>query len=369
MPRMKNCLVGWLIVSVLLCLAACSVDQQAGVSDAGRDDFILFKAGEAGYVSFRIPAIAITPKGTILTFCEARRYSKSDWADIDILMRRSTDGGNTWEPSVTLVDGSGDFEVNPVSLQQNLATEGEITVNNPVPIVDTQTGQLHFLYCIEYARCFYMVSTDEGASFSEPVELTATFEQFRTDYDWKVIATGPGHGIQLENGRLIVPVWMSDGTGGNAHRPSVVATIYSDDHGKTWERGDIVAVTTEESPNPSETLALQLQDGRVMLNIRNESMRNRRLIATSPDGATNWTQPEFHEELFEPICMASLIRLTKTPESAKFRFLFANPDSRNDEPRYPGRANYPRKNVTLRMSYDEGNTWPVSKVLEPAESG
>ena len=127
MPRMKNCLVGWLIVSVLLCLAACSVDQQAGVSDAGRDDFILFKAGEAGYVSFRIPAIAITPKGTILTFCEARRYSKSDWADIDILMRRSTDGGNTWEPSVTLVDGSGDFEVNPVSLQQNLATEGEGT--------------------------------------------------------------------------------------------------------------------------------------------------------------------------------------------------------------------------------------------------
>ena len=359
----------WAVLSMMFMITACSAEQQSAAPDAARDDFILFKAGENGYAQCRIPAIAITPKGTILTFCEARKNSKSDWADIDILMRRSTDGGDTWEPAVMLVDGSGDFKANPVSLKQGLAKEGEITVNNPAPVVDEQTGQLHLLHCIEYAQCFYMVSTDEGNTFSEPVEITATFEQFRADYDGKVIATGPGHGIQLENGRLIVPVWMSDGTGGHAHRPSVVSTIFSDDHGKTWERGDIVATTIPEAPNPSETLALQLQDGRVMLNIRNESSRNRRLIAVSPDGATNWTTPEFDEELFEPICMASVIRLSQTPESNKNRILFVNPDSRNAPPNRPGRPNYPRQNITARLSYDEGNTWPVTKVLETGKSG
>ena len=106
-------------------------------------------------------------------------------------------------------------------------------------------------------------------------------------YDWKVLATGPNHSIQLKNGRLVVPVWLSTGTGGNAHRPSVTATIYSDNQGKTWKAGDIAVPCTEEWINPNETVAIELNDGRVMLNVRSESKAHRRLVTISPDGVTN----------------------------------------------------------------------------------
>ncbi len=72
-------------------------------------------------------------------------------------------------------------------------------------------------------RCFYIRSDDDGLTFTKPVEITATFDQFRPEYDWKVLATGPAHGIQLKSGRLLVPVWLSPGTGGHAHRPCVTA--------------------------------------------------------------------------------------------------------------------------------------------------
>ena len=141
------------------------------------------------------------------------------------------------------------------------------------------------------------------------MDITPIFEQFRQEYQWNVIAPGPGHGIQLDNGRLLVPVWLS--SGGHAHRPSCMATIYSDDHGKTWQRGEIVGRNNSAGLNPNETVAVQLSDGRVMLNIRNESKRRRRLVAFSPDGATHWTEPAFDEALFEPICMASMIRVQR----------------------------------------------------------
>lgn len=299
----------------------------------------LFEARTDGYYTYRIPGIVVTTKGTILAYCEARQDSRSDWANIDILMRRSLDTGKTWGP------------------RQKLADIGKSTVNNPVAIIDRKTGAVHFLYCVNYARCFYMQSKDDGKTFSRPVEITETFEKFRPDYDWNVIATGPGHGIQLRSHRLLVPVWLS--TGGKRHRPSVVSTIYSDNHGKTWNRGDIILRDGPEFKNPSETLPIQLHDGRVMLNIRNESKQARRLVSFSADGATNWTKPLFDEQLFEPICMAGIIRLTEQPKYQKNRILFANPES----------GSRARKNVTIKLSYDEANSWPVKKVLEPGISG
>ena len=127
---------------------------------------------------------------------------------------------------------------------------------------DVKTGAVHLLFCHEYMRCFYRKSDDGGRTFSPPVEITSTFEPFRRHYDFKVLATGPGHGIQLATGRLVVPVWLSTGTGGHAHRPSVVATITSDDHGATWQCGQIVAGETDPLVNPSEAQAVELTDGR-----------------------------------------------------------------------------------------------------------
>ena len=336
-----------------------------GVAGAGLaagqffDKTDLFEAGVDGYVLYRIPGIAVTTKGTLLAYCEARKSDTGDWGPIDIMLRRSTDGGNTWGARRKVVNVEGPVTQNPVSLERKYAKPGDLTVNNPVAIVDRATAAVHFLYCIEYARCYYMRSDDDALTFSEPTDITPTFDEFRTDYDWKVLATGPGHGIQLENGRLLVPVWLSTGTGGHGHRPSAVSVVYSDDHGGTWHRGEIV-VEHPDPKNPSETVAVQLHDGRVMLNIRHESREHLRGVSISEDGATGWSPMRYDKQLPEPVCMGSIVRLTKQPDYEKNRILFANPHNAD---------NRKRKNVTVKVSYDEGGTWPVARSIEPGASG
>lgn len=327
----------------------------------------LFTAGQDGYALYRIPGIVTTKRGTILAYCEARRSDRGDWGAIDILLRRSTDGGRSWSAQTNIAHVPGPKAKNPVALAQKLATPGEVTYNNPVAIPDAN-GAVYFLFCLEYARCFYLRSDDDGASWSKPVEITAAFDRFRPEYDWKVLATGPGHGIQLRTGRLVVPVWLSLGTGGHAHRPSVTSVIYSDDLGRTWSRGDIAGPNEGEWNIPNETCAVQLADGRVLLNMRSESKANRRLLTTSRDGATGWSKPQFHDQLLEPICMASMVRLSEAP--ARNRLLFSNPDNlaRADGKEAPGKGR-DRKNVSVKISYDESVTWPVSKSVEPGFSG
>ncbi|MEK7409524.1 MAG: sialidase family protein [Acidobacteriota bacterium] len=326
----------------------------------------LFTAGQDGYAIYRIPGIVVTAKGTVLAYCEARKSDRGDWGSIDIFLRRSEDGGKTWQPRAKIAAVEGPHRKNPVALAQDLARPDDVTYNNPVAIVDRKTRAVHFIFNIEYMRAFYMRSDDDGKTFSQPVEITSTFEKFRADYDWKVLATGPGHGIQLRSGRLIVPAWLSTGTGGHAHRPSVVSSIYSDDHGRTWRRGEIAIPNTEEWVNPSETVAVELADGRVMFNARSESKAHRRLVTYSKDGATGWSAPQFHPELLEPICMASSMRLSARPR----RILFANPHNlaRADGRETPG-LNRDRRNLTVKLSNDEGATWSVSRALEPGPAG
>src|SRR5262249_39217011 len=160
----------------------------------------------------------------------------------------------------------------------------------------------------------------DGKTFTRPVDITATFEKFRRDYPWQVFATGPGHGIQLRGGRLLVPVWLSTGAGGHAHRPSCVSVIYRDGHGKTWERGAIRAADPEPK-NPSETIAVELQDGRVMFNLRHEGFKGKlfRAVTISPDGATRWSPLKLDEGLPEPVCMASIVRLSARPKQDRNR--------------------------------------------------
>ncbi len=330
----------------------------------------VFKAGDAGYSTYRIPGLVVTARGSLLAYCEARKSTKGDWGTIDIMLRRSTDGGKTWSPQRLVSSVPRGHHKNPVALAQKLATEGEVTCNNPMAIAGRRRGVVHFVYCIEYMRAFYMRSEDDGRTFSTAREITSAFEPFRRDYDWKVIATGPGRGIQLTNGRLLIPIWMSTGTGGHAHRPSVAATIFSDDEGATWQRGEIALPNQGEWNIPNETAAVELSDGRVMLNARSESAANRRLITVSKDGATGWSTPKFHPQLLEPICMGTMVRYSTSKYGGKDRLLFANPDNldRATGKAEPGKSR-DRKNVTVKLSYDEGTTWPVSRSVEPGYSG
>ena len=328
----------------------------------------LFTAGEdPAYSLYHIPGVVVTAKGTVLAWCEARKRAAgvSDWDDIRILIRRSTDDGKTWSAPRSIANVEGPKAKNPFAMKMKNVDPNDVTYNNPVLIADRE-GTVHMLFCLEYMRVFYQRSEDDGLTFSKPVEITAAFEAFKKDYDWKVLATGPNHSIQLKTGRLVVPVWLSTGTGGNAHRPSVTATIYSDDQGKTWKAGDIAVPCTEEWINPNETVAIELNDGRVMLNVRSESKAHRRLITISPDGATKWSTPKFDAALLEPICMAGIIRYNHGGNNL---ILFSNPhklDKAKGKPE-PGK-NRDRKNVSIKLSRDEGQTWPVNKALEPGPS-
>ncbi len=145
-----------------------------------------------------------------------------------------------------------------------------------------------------------------------------------------------------------------------------MTTVFSDDAGATWKCGDIV-VNHPDLKNPSETIPIELADGAVVLNIRNESRERRRAISFSSDGATGWSKPDFHDELYEPICMASIIRLSLASDGGRNRILYANPASDVLPKKVRGWQN--RQNVSIKLSYNEGASWSVTKVLEPGHSG
>ena len=320
----------------------------------------LFEGGAGGHKIYRIPGIVVTKAGTILVYCEGRRHTGGDWDTIDLMMRRSTDQGATFSEA-QVVGQIAAIQRNPVANERKQGTPEDVTYNNPVAIAD-RDGTVHFLFCVEYMRVFYMRSTDDGRTFSTPVEITKAFDALRPGYNWRVVATGPGHGIQLSNGRLLVPSWVALGTAGNGHAPSANTTVYSNDRGKTWHVKSLAIPDSPSFPSANETVAVELADGRVMLNVRAPAKENRRIITVSRDGESGWSAPRFQDDLPDPICMAGLVRLSKN------RLLFSNPDNLT---RADGRdlVSKDRKNVTVRISYDEGATWPVKKVLEPGPSG
>jgi len=326
------------------------------------DKVEVFAPGMNGISRYRIPGVVVTPRGTVLIYCEARKNSSSDWGEIEVHLRRSVDQGQTWQPATLIAHQGSRIEGNP---HKKSGGEHDQTVNNPVAIVDQETGAVEFLYCVNYARCFSMRSTDDGLTWSTPIEITATFEPFRQKYDWKVIATGPGHGIQQKNGRLVVPIWLAFGKPGD-HGPSAAGTIFSDDHGKTWRAGEIAVPNEGDFNSPNETMLTNRSDGGVMLVSRSLSKPNRKIFATSADGATGWSEPKFHEQLWEPRCMASIIAHPSKPGLQ----IFSNPhslafDAAGKE--IPDRAG-PRKNLSIKLSRDDGQTWVVNKTLEQGSS-
>lgn len=334
----------------------------------------LFESEKGGYERYRIPGIAITGKGTILVTCDARKVAAlADWSDIDLFIRRSPNLGKTWEPPVKLGHRGAHpdlkLEANQAATELKHKSGAGFPFNNQTLVINRQTGEILFVYCFNYARTFVRRSADEGLTWSDPEEIVGALAELRQRYAFRVIGTGPNHGIQLRSGRLLVPVWLSPGKGDGGHRPSVVSSIYSDDGGKTWHGGEIAAQETDPLINPSETVAVELANGGVMFSMRSESLQHRRGIAYSPDGVTRWTHPEFVNDLAEPICMAGIERLSLATATQRSRLVYSHCDNGTVAiPRHPSRYMV-RQNLTVRLSYDEGRSWPIRRVLEPGFSG
>ena len=324
----------------------------------------LFTARTAGYHVYRIPGITVTPTGTVIATAEARRGRGGDWDENDVVLRRSADSGRTWDDQRVIVSSS-DYGEGPASnfcMIPGLAHEG-----------------IHAVFCHNYARVYYTSSTDDGATWSDPREITEAPIAYRSEYPWRVVATGPGHAIRTGSGRLVVPLWMSDGSGTEfgsgklGHRPSVVGGLYSDDAGATWHTTELVArhrqvveygSGTAMIVNPSETILVELSDGRILFNIRSESAPHKRLVAVSPDGATGWSAPRFDETLLEPVCMAAITRLDDTGS-----VLFVNPDNLDHAMTDPVRVNCDRKRLSARLSTNDCRSWTVSRVIEEGPAG
>lgn len=333
-------------VAAVLLLSAVSASARA--AEPQRTD--VFTKGDAGYACFRIPSVVTTKSGTLLAFAEARKKSCSDTGNIDLVMRRSTDGGKTWSDLAIIWN------------------DADNTCGNPCPVVDETTGTVWLLLtwnrgddheskiktgkAKDTRRVFATHSTDEGVSWAKPTEITSTTK--RDDWGW--YATGPGAGIQLQRGkhkgRLVVPCDHSTlpWGGTDTYRSHV---IYSDDHGKTWQLGGSI------KPGVNECEVVELTDGRLMMNMRNyrRSQHRARAIAISDDGGASWSDVSHDPALIEPVCQASIRRLRWPTASSPGVIVFSNPASTSK-----------RVKMTVRVSYDDAKTWPVSRVLHPGPS-
>lgn len=327
-------------VGFLLSLTSAATLAEAVQMETGLTQTPLFEAGQGGYHTYRIPALSLTANGTVLAFCEGRREGQADAGNIDILLRRSADHGRTWEAPRVIVD------------------DGRDTCGNPCPILDRRTGALLLLFCKNKGsenedkifsgeaspRSVWLTrSDDDGVTWSPPVEIS---EQVRKS-GWRWYATGPGHGIQLSDGTLVAPCNHSDGPDDDWMHSHV---ILSEDGGASWKIGGIEEKRTDEST------VLELSDGSLYHNMRSYRGKNRRAISHSRDKGQTWAPVTEDETLIEPVCQASVLRLSTATSGGKNRVLFSNPASKK------------RENLTVRLSYDECKTWPVAKALWPGPS-
>jgi sialate O-acetylesterase len=309
----------------------------------------LFIGGRGAYNTYRIPAMVVTTKGSILAFCEGRRNSASDNGAIDVLLRRSTDGGRTWG-RILRVHG---------------IDEGKVTVGNPVPIVDRQTGDIHLLLCQDGRNLLYMKSADDGLSFTAPREITKVVDEQceRIGFKRTYMLTGPGHGLQTRSGRLVVPLKPAGKPQDGVSRRTGV--IYSDDHGQTWKPGGIVPHTIGEL---SESTVIERSDGKLMINMRWHDGYFR-ATSLSGDGGLTWGEPKIEKSLPDPVNQGSLLACSEVFGPEDRRVLFSNLDQGKVVPEKGRTAFSSRARLTVRLSHDDGDTWDESCLITPGFSG
>ncbi|WP_349497403.1 exo-alpha-sialidase [Crossiella sp. CA-258035] len=340
------------LFSLLLLLLA---GLTAPVAAAQPVEQALFKAAnETGYHCFRIPAVVRTAQGSLLAFAEGRVLNCGDTGDIDVVLKRSTDGGQTWSPLRLVNEGKGD------------------THGNPVPVVDHDTGRIFLFTSYNKGRTddkpcdvpckrtpHVQHSDDDGLTWSAPVEMSAQVKLPAWDY-W--YATGPGHGIQLtrgpHKGRLVFGVCGETSDRGSSKSvANEAALVYSDDHGKTWQVGAVDSITFPPGGpfplKPQELTVTELADGSIYAGAREQggSAVGNHSFAISKDGGATFSQRfQAIPDLVMPTVQGAVLRLERTGRPD--RLLFSAPADTDR-----------RRWMTIRSSYDHGRSW------ENAEQG
>lgn len=322
----------------------------------------LCKAGDAGSQGYRIPGMVTSNKGTLLAVYDMRYTGMRDLqGHMDIGLSRSTDGGQTWEPQKTIID-MGEWGGMPKNL--NGVSDACILVDRKTNTIfcaglwmyglrDKEgkfmenatsgwqhqwhgTGSTPGLDPKQTCQFMMVKSTDDGKTWTEPINLTKMIKK----PEWYLFAPAPGNGITMKNGTLVLPTQGRDKKG---HPFSNF--IYSKDRGKTW--------TTSEpaSTNTTESAVVELSDGSLMLNSRN-NRRTGRFICVTKDMGKTWKEHETSRGVVvEPVCMASLNTHRFGENSPKGLpkevLFFSNPPQKSG-----------RHNMTIRMSVDDGDSWP-----------
>jgi sialidase-1 len=324
-------------VSLNLMLLIIFSTASGQVKNADNKLSYLFESNTNGYNTFRIPSIITSINGTLLAFAEGRKNDSSDSGDIDLVMRRSEDNGKTWSDIKVLWDDDENVCGNPAPVQDRKT--GKIFLLSTWNLGRDQEPQIIRKTSMDTRRIYLLESSDDGVTWSEPVEITWSVKM----NEWTWYATGPCHGIQIANGqykgRLIIPCdHIESGT-----ERYFSHIIYSDNNGKTWNLG---GTTPQDQVN--ECSVAELSGGKLMLNMRNyDRTQKTRKVCVSNDGGLTWSNIWSDPVLIEPICQASLLYNPK-----KKALYFTNPA--NEESRVK---------MTLRISYDEGKTWNVSRIL------
>jgi sialidase-1 len=323
----------------------------------------VFKNGESGYSCYRIPAIISVPNGDLLAFAEARKKECDDFGDIDLVMKKSSNGGKDWSHLQVVVDN------------------GLLKAGNPAPVIDLldprfPKGRIFLLYNtantsegnakkgIGVREIWYITSTDNGKTWSGPTNITTSVHKpllpsynlaYNFPEDWRTNALTPGHALQLKRGKnkgrifvaanhSIVDMEKKNATINKAH------CFFSDDHGSTWRLGANVEIL-----GGNESTAAELTKGGVLQNIRYQNREVKsRVLAFSKSGGEYWDTVFVSKQLPDPICEGSLINV----EYKKRHFLFfSNAASQTN-----------RERMTITVSLDDGRTWPSSFLVDAGPS-